>query len=72
MSLKDDPIVLEFKAACKKTVLEISEYVGAGKCSSYDEYKLYAGKVRGLNIALELIDEVIETRITKDDIDDDE
>lgn len=70
MSLRDEPVILEFYAQCKKTIVEVSEYISDGKCSSHDDYKLYCGKIRGVRMAMELMEEVITKRITKMDGDD--
>lgn len=67
MSLRDEPVILEFYAQCKRVKVEMAEWISDGKCSSHDDYKLYCGKKKGITVAMELMEEVITKRITKMD-----
>lgn len=72
MSLKDDPIVLEFKAVCEQKRDEIAEYLADGKAGDMKMYNKLVGKRRGVEMAIEIIDDVIERRMTQDEVDDED
>lgn len=67
MSLRDDPLILEHKGQLEIRVREITEYIANGKCSSYDDYKRHVGVIRGMNISLEVMADVIKNYGDEDD-----
>ena len=51
-----------FNAAVRKKVEEKSKFLASGKAISFEEYKLKAGEIRGLEDAVELLKHVVKQR----------
>ena len=44
---------------CDEILEEMSQYLILGKCSDYAEYKQLTGKIRGMNMAREVLEDSI-------------
>lgn len=60
MAIQDDPIIKEYVFKVDERIKEISAYMAKGSCSTIEEYKKHAGIVKGFNLALDILDDVIK------------
>jgi len=42
---------------CNEILEEMTDYVTSGKCADFSEYKLLVGKIRGMHMSREVLDE---------------
>lgn len=59
------------KKECDTRINEMSEFLANDKCSDFNEYKKMTGKIRGVRMSLEIIDDLI-TRYDNDEEEGDE
>jgi len=52
---------------CESRIEEMSDYLARGLASDYMEYKLVTGKIRGVTMAIELINDVKQKRENDDE-----
>ncbi len=60
MSLHEDVFVIDVKAEINNGIQSLTRTLADGCAASFDDYKRIAGKIKGLRVALDIIDEKIK------------
>ena len=60
MAITDDPRVAEFKLRIAERIEEQCEFITKGKCPTIEDYKRRTGIVFGLNLSVEVLDDVLK------------
>ena len=69
MSLETDPFILDLKANIKESIDSMSLSVSRGNCSGFDVYKSVTGKIEGLRLAIDIINNCMKNYARDDDDD---
>jgi len=69
--LSDDILVIH-KKECETRISEMSDYLASDKCSDFSEYKKMTGKIRGVRMSLEIIEDSMQRYNNDEDIEEDE
>jgi len=67
-----EDVLKKHKEECELRINEMEEHIGRDKCSNYEEVKKMTGKIRGVRMSLEILEDLTKRYYNDDEDEDDE
>jgi len=61
-----EEVIKKFKKECAARLDEMNEHLSSGKATDMNDYKRIVGVIRGINISLELLSDIIKNNEDED------